>query len=110
MQVRRTTNVGPTEIRGHRGTLSQINRDGKLRGNGNKIAREYVAASLRSKSSAIRVVHGWNKLPEEVIRTGSVCDFKERPDSVGITLLGGKIVNCMTEELVGRMRLINSHP
>lgn len=48
--------------------------------------RLQMTNGLRGESFAIRVVNGWNKLPQEVVEARSVYEFKKRPDDVRLSV------------------------
>lgn len=47
-----------------------------------------MAAGLRAKSFDIRVVNGWDELPEGLAEVGSKHEFKGRLDSAWLSVFG----------------------
>lgn len=49
---------------------------------------EHVSKGLRSKSFATGVTNGLNKLPEDVVEVGSVCELGRMLDNAWLSVFG----------------------
>ena len=70
--------------------LSQIEGNGllrrstneNLRGHSLKLAKPRARTRLRAQNFSHRVINSWNELPEEVVSSNTVGEFKRKLDGV----------------------------
>jgi ribonuclease P/MRP protein subunit RPP40 len=72
-------------------SMFDMNLDTRLRGHSLKLAKTRARLLVRHNYFSNRVVNNWNKLPEDVVRTNNVIDFKRKLDNCWSTVFPNSV-------------------
>ena len=58
-----------------------LHTSGPTRGHSMKLCKPYATCQFRHRSFAVHFINEWNRLPDEIVQSPSLCKFKSSLDS-----------------------------